>query len=181
MRLFAAVTPPEDAVTHLADHIAAIRDAGLRWSDATTWHVTTAFYGEVADSAVAELQERLARAARRHHPMSLRLGGAGQFGGTVLWVGIRGDVEELRRLAAATVAAGRRLGLGRREPRRYRPHVTLARNSARHNVRPCMAALSDYDGPTWRADHLTLVRSHLGAGAGGRALHEPVARFPLTE
>lgn len=179
MRLFAAVVPPADVVAHLAARVQPLRDGQLTWSDSSTWHITLAFYGEVEDARVPELTQRLSRAARRHEELSLLFGGAGRFGSAVLWVGVRGDVQRLRRLAESAIAAGRRMGIEQDAGRTFRPHVTVARSSRNHDLRPLAAALSDYAGPTWRATDVALVRSYLRAGPGGRARHEPVARFSL--
>ncbi|NDL58201.1 RNA 2',3'-cyclic phosphodiesterase [Phytoactinopolyspora mesophila] len=179
MRLFAAVTPSATALRHLAEHVRPVKDTGLRWSDAANWHVTVAFYGEVDDKKVPDLTARVARAAGRSRPMTLRLSGSGRFGAAVLWIGVHGDVEPLRRLAASAVAAGRRVGIERDPPRRFRPHVTVARSKGQSDLRPYVASLDTYDGPPWLATHLTLVRSHLGGSHRQQAVHEPLENFPL--
>src|SRR5258706_972226 len=81
MRLFVAVTPPQAALAELDAAAAALRAdwPGLRWAGLDRWHVTLAFLGEVADERLADLQTRLARAARPHHALRLRLGRAGAF------------------------------------------------------------------------------------------------------
>ncbi|HEU4676396.1 MAG TPA: 2'-5' RNA ligase family protein, partial [Motilibacteraceae bacterium] len=124
MRLFAAVVPSPEALAALARDVDAAR-AGLgpdgrrlRWGAPERWHLTLAFYGEVADPG--PLAARLGRAAARSRPMSLSLHGAGRFGRGVLWAGVGGDVTDLARLAARCAAAGRREGLDV-EDRPYRP------------------------------------------------------------
>lgn len=180
MRLFAAVAPPADAVAHLAARIRPLADRQLTWSESANWHITLAFYGEVDDARVPELTERLRRGARRHQALRLTFSGAGRFGSAVLWIGVRGDLQQLRRLAQSAIAAGRRMGIEREPSRSFRPHVTVARSSSRLNdLRPHAAVLSGYTGPTWSATEMVLVRSYLRAGPGGRARHEPIATFPL--
>ena len=61
VRLFAAVRPPAEALEHAAAAVDRVRAAepGPRWVPSERWHLTLAFYGEVA--------ERERRATRRRH------------------------------------------------------------------------------------------------------------------
>jgi 2'-5' RNA ligase len=177
MRLFAAVDPPPAEVAALAAAVdAAGRDERLRYVPVGQWHLTTAFYGEVDERVVPELTERLARAAARTAPMTLRFRGAGTFPkqsarARVLWVGVDGDITELSRLADRCVAAGRRCGLTM-EDRTYRPHLTLARAKRdAMDLRDTVSALSTYEGTPWQATTLRLVQSTLGP----TTIHETLA------
>lgn len=205
MRLFTALLPPDrvlDGAGQLADEVARLRampEAGrLRWTERHTWHVTLAFYGEVDESLLDGLTTRLGRAAARAHPMRLRIAGGGRFGERALWAAVQELAagpenpegaavrhvggEALRRLAAATAAAGRRLGLGSDEPRRFHAHVTLARHRRDHvDLRPYASALADFAGEPWTARELALVRSNLPEHGvpGERPRYEVIAAWPL--
>ncbi|OLT23026.1 2'-5' RNA ligase [Pseudonocardia sp. CNS-139] len=180
MRLFVALTPPPDAVAELAAALAPLRAAhpGLRWLPPEQWHVTLAFLGEVDDRARADVTQRLARAAARHPAPVLAFGAAGRFGDRVLWARVQGDAGPLGRLADSVRAAARRARIPV-EDRPYRPHVTLARTRAQTGLRPLVAALAGFAGREWTASDLHLVRSRLGAGPDGGALHEPLVSWPL--
>lgn len=99
-------------------------------------------------------------------PMTLRLAGAGSFGGarrpSVAWAGVEGDVAPLADLAGglARLAAG--LGLPV-EDRPFRPHLTLGRWRPRQ---PADGALTDrlagYRGPAWPVGEVLLLESRLG-------------------
>lgn len=181
MRLFTAIVPPSEVLAHLDAAVAPIRDDALSWTLTDAWHLTLAFYGELADERVPDLSERLSRAAARFPVMRLRLVGAGRFDGRVLWAGCDGPVDDLRRLARSTAAAGRRSGAPEQEHTRFRPHVTLARAQRRPvDLRPYVAALTGYAGPAWTAVELALVRSHLGRGPGRRARYETISTFRLA-
>jgi RNA 2',3'-cyclic 3'-phosphodiesterase len=181
VRLFAAVYPPAEELDRLAAAVGTLPDT-LRPVPREQWHLTTAFYGEVPDAHVEALTERLARAAARTSPFSLRLAGAGSFPGQVararqVWIGVDGDAETLARLAERCVAAGRREGLPG-ESRRYRPHLTLAR--ARRTTTDATAlveGLSSYAGELWTVTELTLMKSTLGAAVH----HQALATFHLSE
>lgn len=134
-RLFAAVLPPAGAVAGLRTALAPLHTLpgarDLRWTGSEGWHFTLAFYGEVPEDVRPELEARLERAARRTGPFSLRVHGAGHFGGRALWAGAAGGLDTLRLLVARADAAARRAGLPMEEHRRYTPHLTLARSRGR--------------------------------------------------
>jgi 2'-5' RNA ligase len=180
VRLFVALTPPGEVVRELLSATAGLREVApeLRWTRPEQWHLTLAFLGKVGDDVLDELTRRLGRTAARHRPLSLSLGGGGRFGHQVLWTGVRGDRDGLRRLAASAQAAGRRSGLPV-EQRPYRPHLTLARAELGTDLRPLVERLAPWEGLPWRATRLHLVRSRLGAAPGGFALHEPIAGWFL--
>jgi RNA 2',3'-cyclic 3'-phosphodiesterase len=163
LRLFVALDVPDRVVSDLAAAVDAVRaeHPRLRWVPAPRWHLTLAFLGAVDVRKVDDLCTRLGRAARRYPPLPLELGGAGRFGDRVLWVGVRGAVADVGRLAASVAAGSRRAGIAV-EDRPYRPHLTLARGRDGVDLRPAVAALAAYTGPAWTAAEVHLVRSHLG-------------------
>jgi 2'-5' RNA ligase len=179
VRLFVAVEVPADVRDSLARDVYELRPTapvGLRWSDPSRWHLTLAFLGEVQDAQLEELSRRVARAAARYTGPVLRLTGAGQFGGRVLWARVVEDAEKavLPFLAASVSAAARRSGVAQDE-RPYRPHITLARASSTVDLRPMVAALEGARSRVWTVDDVLLVRSRLGP----RPVHTTIRRFPM--
>ena len=76
MRVFAAVALPDDVLADLEAVVARHRDQVLAWTLREQWHITLAFYGQVADERVPNLKAKLTRAAKRHPVLSLALDGA---------------------------------------------------------------------------------------------------------
>ncbi|MFE1749534.1 RNA 2',3'-cyclic phosphodiesterase [Streptomyces anandii] len=186
MRLFAAVLPPKDVlleVERVAGELRGLPGAeGLRWTGPAGWHFTLAFYGEVDDGAVAELEERLGRAARRTPAFELALRGGGQFGrGKVLWAGAEGDLRTMRLLAERAEAAARKAGVEMGEHRRYKAHLTVARGRDAVDARPYVKALEGFGTRAWTVEELVLVRSHLPRSGvpGEQPRYEAVARRAL--
>ncbi|GHH90783.1 RNA 2',3'-cyclic phosphodiesterase [Streptomyces capillispiralis] len=186
MRLFAAVLPPDDVVHALAVEVGRLKKLpgadGLRWTGRPGWHLTLAFYGEVDDTLVPDLTERLARAASRTEPFELALCGGGQFGhGRALWAGADGDLRTMRLLAGRSEAAARKAGVAMDEHRRYKAHLTVARSRDAVDVRPYLDVLRAFRSRTWTVDELVLVRSNLPASGvpGEQPRYEAVARRAL--
>jgi RNA 2',3'-cyclic 3'-phosphodiesterase len=169
MRLFVALAPPAAVLDELDAACAPFRPLrnDLRWTNREAWHITLAFLGDVSELSLPRLLPRLERAARRHEPFSLNVAGAGAFPGTaranVLWSGLSGDRRALGELAASVTAAARRAGAAPPDAgRRYRPHLTLARCRAPADVAAIVAVLESYQGPSWTAEEIYLIRSLLG-------------------
>ena len=157
MRVFVALWPPPEALTHLQVAVEAARAAVSdavepRWIPAARQHLTLAFVGEVDDEGLANVLRRTQRAAAPVPPLPLALARAGRFGSAVLWTGLMGDVEPLGELA-------RRIGW---QDKPFRAHLTVARGRGRADLRPWVAALAAYEGPAWTAEGITVVRSTLG-------------------
>lgn len=166
MRLFAAVWPPDDVLDHLDLALGAVRrGAGgpaagsgpVRWSARETWHLTCAFYGDVADGSAPELAGSLAAVAAAAFPYRLRLRGAGVFAHRTLWVGVGGDTAAQAALARAAVSAGQIVGARPDGRARDRAHLTIGRVRA------------DGSGPRRRGGRVGQRRGGRGPAAGRSA------------
>lgn len=185
-RMFVAVVPPPAALRHLA---AALErrpsgDAGLRWTTHEQWHLTLVFLPAVDPRVLDDVVERLRRVAARRSVVEACVAGAGAFPSArrarVVWAGLSAEDggEELRLLAAGCRAAAARARVDVPDSR-FTPHLTLARLPRPGDVSATVRALEDYRGPTWPADAVHLIASHLGKGPGGRPLYETVASVPV--
>ena len=177
MRAFVAVELPDSVRAALRESIsqAAEMHPEVAWTDPVRWHLTLAFLAELPEERVPDLVRRLERAGSRTLPFELALDGVGRFGHRVVLARVAGDVPSLRRLAHRTAAAARRAGVDVPEAR-YRPHLTLGRARRPIDLRPVVDALDAVRAPTWRVDHVVLVKSVIGADPQ----HEVVARVALS-
>lgn len=178
-RCFVAVPVGEELRATLASAVAAWRErpdlAGLRWSDAESWHVTLAFLGAVPAADVARLTHALEAAGREQEAPELRTGDVGGFPSTsrarVAWYGVSDPAGRLRSLAKAV-----RRSLTLPETAPFRGHVTLGRaRSAPVDLRRWVASARPPEG-TLVVDRVELMRSHLGRGP---ARYEVLASMPL--
>ena len=176
MRLFAALDVPADVQHSLAIAMPS-PDEQLRYVVPEQWHLTLAFYGEVGEIKVDALQAGLERAADRSRPMTVRLAGAGTFPrqpskARVLWIGLDGDVDMVRRLADRCAGAGRRARIAMEE-RAFRPHLTLARaRRGAVDATSSVEALASFASPWWTVTSFRLVHSHLGPTVRHETLRE---------
>jgi 2'-5' RNA ligase len=184
MRLFVAISPSPAVLDELDELVEPLRSRrqDLRWTDREAWHVTLAFLGQADEATAAKLVQWLGRAARRHHDIQLAFSGAGAFPAAsranVLWTGLSGDRGALARLAESVVAGAARAGTPPPgKARRFQPHLTLARCRMPAEVTELVEALDGYQGATWTADRVHLVRSRLHASEQPR--YSSLASWPL--
>jgi len=186
MRMFVALVPPQSALEDLGEFLGPRQqaDTGLRWTAPEQWHVTLAFMAQVADRHLDDLLERLSRAARRRTPFEARLSGGGAFPhaarAKVLFAGLdaAGSVEELRRLSVGARSAATKAG-ATPDGGRFHAHLTLARLRQPVDVTRWLRVLDAYQGPTWRAEEIALIQSHLGEGPRRRPRYRVVDTFAL--
>jgi len=166
IRLFAALPVPYDIAEALAR-----RQQGLpraRWRPMGALHITLRFFGELTETAAADLDSVLAGVSVP--PFDLHLEGAGAFGEhehmRAVWAGV-GESEPLRRLAQKCESAARRVGL-KAEARVYRPHVTLAylRGSPPDRIAAWVQGHNLLHSPDWRVSHFHLYSSWSGPDGG---------------
>ncbi len=177
-RLFTALIPPADVVERLEDFVEPRRDADpqLRWTAASSWHVTTSFLASVAADRLDRLIENLAEAAARSTPLTVRLGGAGAFPNPyearLLHLAASATPEgELDRLAAGCRRAASRAGV-QADGARFVPHLTLARLRRPAEATRWLRILDAAPPLTFTANALALVESHL---------NDPAHRYEIVE
>jgi 2'-5' RNA ligase len=178
MRLFVALVPPAEVAEEVARAVArlppAIR-AELKRIAPERYHLTLAFLGDVPDDRTGPLLDGLGGVASAAPPMRLHVAGAGHFDERVLWLGLHGDTEPMRVLAGSVAKAVTASGL-QLEQKPYRPHLTVARPRTVGSVVEAVQAMSSYDGPSWVASELVLMRSRLGM----HPTYEPQFSWPLA-
>ncbi len=174
LRLFVAVPLPPaalEACRSLIEPVQAHPVHGIRWVRTENLHITLRFLGATGVDAVPAIGDAVRAAATGRHAFDVVLGGAGAFPAAgrarTLWIGITEGADRLADLAAAL--DGRLAGLGWPGGRPFRPHLTVARTDAapRAEGRAAGEAIASAAADRsigFRADRLTLFRSHLGAG-----------------
>jgi 2'-5' RNA ligase len=184
--MFVALVPPDEVIEHLADVVSSQQETGtgFRWTAPEQWHVTLAFMADVRARNLDDLAARLERGVGRRTAFDVALGGGGAFPrpsrARVLYTGVDAGpaAGELRRLAVGARAAAAKAG-AEVDGRAFHPHVTLARLRAPVDLTGWLRVLDAYRGPRWRADRVSLIRSHPGEGPRRRPRYSVSDTFAL--
>ena len=127
MRLFTAIALPDEVAASLL--LLQFGVPGARWTTREQLHLTLRFIGEVDGPTANAVDDALTTVVAARFCLALK--GVGQFGGknpAALWAGVE-SCAELMHLQRKIESALQRAGLPP-EPRKYTPHVTLARLKA---------------------------------------------------
>jgi len=129
MRLFVALDiESENVARTVLKTQEVIRRLGVRatYVDPSLLHITLRFIGEVDDSLVEEIVDRLASV--KAGVCSIRVGGVGAFPSLerprVVFIGVEPD-ENLITLQRQVVSVLR--GIGQEDNKPFKPHITVAR------------------------------------------------------
>lgn len=186
MRLFIAIELPDDLKAEIAKVQEQLRKAGAdaSWTRPEGIHLTLKFLGEVEDSRVPAIQDALAAAAQGTGALHLEVAGAGAFPNVkaprVLWLGVRGDLEELGALQSAVELAMAQRGFTE-EDRKFSPHLTLGRVKfprPRDNWQQKIETIRDVRLGSFEVRHLSLMQSELRRDG---AVYTEVAKAELKE
>lgn len=176
-RLFTALEIPRNAAMSLS----LLRGGlpGARWIDVENYHITLRFIGDVDGRTADEIVDRLDRIDRPE--FSLSLNGVGSFGSKKphsIWAGVT-HAPEMFALQAEIERICQRIGLPP-DPRKFSPHVTLARLKASRidEVGRYLTGRGDFQTLPFHVSRFVLLSSRESVG-GGPYLTEEV--FPLHE
>lgn len=170
-RLFTALEIPRDAALSLS----LLRGGlpGARWIDVENYHLTLRFIGDVEGRLADEIAGALDRV---HRPgFSLALSGVGAFGGRKPHsvYAAAAPSPDLNALQAEIERICQRLGLPA-DPRRFTPHVTLARlrSTAPLDVAHYLSARGNFSAQPFKVGRFVLMSSRDSVGGGPYVVEE---------
>lgn len=176
IRLFVGLALPEAVRTRLAGICAGL--PGVRWIEPENLHVTVRFVGEVDEGIADDIHDALSQV--RAPRFSLEFSGMGTFGAGrrphTLWAGILRE-PALMHLHDKVESALVRSGLPP-EPRKFTPHVTLARLKEPPGPRlpDFLAQNGHLRLGSVAVDRFELFSSHLGRNGASYTIE---ASYPL--
>jgi RNA 2',3'-cyclic 3'-phosphodiesterase len=175
LRLFVGIGFPPELKLRLSLLCSGV--PGARWVDPGNFHLTLRFIGEIGENVAADIDEALSRLRARR--FALQLAGTGVFGGDKphsLWAGIE-RTPELVGLRDKVEQALIRAGLPP-EPRKFAPHVTLARlrNPPLDKLHGFLATHAQFRAEPLPVEGFSLIAS-FQTKAG--SVYEDQAEYPL--
>jgi 2'-5' RNA ligase len=172
VRAFVATPVPSRLVLTLQKFQAALRARlrgnEVRWGKPEQLHLTLKFLGDVAEGTLSDLAESLKCACAGTTAFQLGLKGIGCFpdirNPRVIWVGVNGELEKLRRLQERIEAATKDCG-DHAENHAFQPHLTIARVKAfGRETRPIGEVIEKTKAPQlgrWQVQQIELMQSEL--------------------
>ena len=176
VRAFISLPVPGEVLRNIVrcrDELARATGETVRWTPEDQIHLTLQFLGNISPTEVERIQSQLAPL-----PRTLRLAaqGLGAFPSPrrprVIWAGLGGDIDELKRLQAAVEGV-----TGRKEERSFHPHLTIGRVREGRHAKLNLARWKDERFGEWDARELLLMQSKLSPKG---ATHSVIARFAVT-
>ncbi len=165
IRLFTALEIPDEIAERLRHLQRGIEHA--RWIERDSFHITLRFIGDIPENVADEVDQELS--AVPFTPFELTLEGVDAFGGAdphAVYASVKPS-EPLKILQARHESAIRRAGL-KPEPRKFIPHVTLARlrGVETAEVYQFIAANNLFATPTFEVTHFVLYSARSTVGGG---------------
>ncbi|ACK50867.1 2'-5' RNA ligase [Methylocella silvestris BL2] len=174
-RLFTGIEIPPEVATDLSLMRGGIY--GARWIDVENYHITLRFIGDIDDSSADDVHMALEQIRRK--PFEVTLETLGSFGGDKprAIVAKAKPAAPLVELQAQQERLLRRIGIAP-EPRKFTPHVTLARLRAASSmaVADYLSTRGFFFSRRFEASRFVLFSSRASTGGGPYVVE---AAYPL--
>ena len=163
IRTFVSVSVPKEIVNIQSMLKSTVEPKGVkvRWVMNGKMHLTLKFLGNTTQGSIDNLNEALFSAVKSAKVINLSISGTGAFPvkgrPNVLWLGIKGDIDELKQLTVNINNSLEPLGFIT-EKRDFLPHVTIARIKSNQKKIP---NISNYLNTTFTELPMKIVKISL--------------------
>ena len=163
IRTFVSVSVPKEIVNIQSMLKSTVEPKGVkvRWVMNGKMHLTLKFLGNTTEGSIDNLNEALFNAVKSAKVINLSISGTGAFPvkgrPNVLWLGIKGDIDELKQLTVNINNSLAPLGFIT-EKRDFLPHVTIARIKSNQKKIP---NISNYLNTTFTELPMKIVKISL--------------------
>jgi 2'-5' RNA ligase len=185
LRVFCAVELPDGLRSRVDERVRRLRaefpEVRASWERAEKLHITLKFLGDTEPARAGALSGAAGRAVARIEPFELTIGEPGSFPPhgqpRVLWLAVVDASGRLALMQRALEAECDAAGFPR-EPRPFKPHLTLARVRSPKGARELADAHREtpFEPQRFKVSELIVMRSELGPG-GSR--YTPLSRHRL--
>ena len=161
----------------------SVSDARVSWVQPPHMHLTLKFLGDVPDSDLNNVCRAVVDGVKDCEAFEMTFRGCGAFPNLArprtIWIGVDDGHEAIVALQAAVDAALKKLGFPK-EPRRFRPHLTIGRvretGPAVEELGRVIEQHADFDADIAIVDELTIFASYLDKSG---PTHEPLGHAEL--
>ena len=163
IRTFVSVSVPREIVNIQSMLKSTVDPKGVKvkWVMNGKMHLTLKFLGNTTEGSIDNLNEALFNAVKSAKVINLSISGTGAFPEkgrpNVLWLGIKGDIDELKELTVNINNSLEPLGFIT-EKRDFLPHVTIARIKTNQKKMP---NISNYLNATFTELPMKIVKISL--------------------
>ena len=163
IRTFVSVSVPKEIVNIQSMLKSTVEPKGVkvRWVMNGKMHLTLKFIGNTTQGSIDNLNEALFNVVKSAKVINLSISGTGAFPvkgrPNVLWLGIKGDIDELKQLTVNINNSLEPLGFIT-EKREFLPHVTIARIKSNQKKIP---NISNYLNTTFTELPMKIVKISL--------------------
>lgn len=163
IRTFVSVSVPKEIVNIQSMLKSTVEPKGVkvRWVMNGKMHLTLKFIGNTTHGSIDNLNEALFNVVKSAKVINLSISGTGAFPvkgrPNVLWLGIKGDIDELKQLTVNINNSLEPLGFIT-EKRDFLPHVTIARIKSNQKKIP---NISNYLNTTFTELPMKIVKISL--------------------
>ena len=168
IRTFIAIDTPE-TVTKVALSVQSsvkVNPKAVRWVRKENIHITLRYIGPTAPGEVDRINRLLSEIVGQNSDLSLNVSGTGCFPKKerprILWLGVDGDVAELKLLVAMINSEMDPLGYPQEE-RNYSPHITIGRIRYPQKATPDVTDFlsAQYEPISWNIPKIIFYQSEL--------------------
>ena len=183
MRAFVAIEVPGTVVDSLLEfqkHISAT-GADVKLVERENLHLNLKFLGEISEAQVSEVRSRLGKLSLKGGDVSVR--GAGAFPSPgrarVVWAGLPREHEALLAPIAHEVIAALE-GIGERDDRPFRAHITLGRVRSNRNLQALEELIRDNSEKEFGAFTISEIKLKSSVLSPGGPVYKDEGAFPLA-
>lgn len=141
-RIFVAVDISDEARRKVAEYIAGLKrnfpNVKVGWDRAEKLHLTLKFLGDTNEDQLEKLKEICLKVSKEITDFKLQISDTGVFpsprNARVLWLGVKGEVEELQKINRVLETECGKIGF-KKETRIYKPHLTIGRIREPHKAK----------------------------------------------